>query len=153
MNTLLRITGIGKLISFYKYIYFNGPGVVKWSGIGLILLIGLTHMYQFPETFFAEKWVGLFFGAVFAGSLLSALWMLKGLRLGWWLGSMISVLTIVAHVVSRTWGLPGWEEAIGAWDVPAGTVATAFELLFVFLHFSIITGMNVAAPDRRDWHD
>lgn len=153
MSTLLRWTGVGKLISFYRYIYFNGPGVVKWSGIGLILMIGLTHMYQAPETFLAEKWVGVFFGAVFAGTLLSALWMLKGLGWGWTLGSVISGVTIVAHVVSRTWGLPGWEEAIGEWDEPAGTVSVAFELLFIFLHFSIITGMNVAAPNRRNWHD
>ena len=48
---MLKIAGVGKLISFYRYIYFNGPGVTKFSAIGLILVIGLTHMYVFPEHF------------------------------------------------------------------------------------------------------
>lgn len=61
MDTLLKMTGIGKLISFYRYIYFNGPGVVRWSGSGLILMIGLTHMYKFPENFEAPKYIGLVF--------------------------------------------------------------------------------------------
>jgi hypothetical protein len=82
VNTLLRITGIGKLISFYSFIYFNGPGFVKFSGIGLILVIGLSHMYLFPEHFEAERYIGMSFAALFAGTLLSALWMLKGLRWG-----------------------------------------------------------------------
>ena len=153
MNTLLRITGIGKLISFYRYIYFNGPGVVKWSGIVLMLMIGLIHMYRLPEIFFDEEFVSLVFGAIFVGSFLSALWILKGLRWGWTLGSVISFVAIIVHFVSRIWGLPGWGEAVGEWDEPAGTVAMALELFFIFLHFSIITGMNVTAPNRRDWHD
>ncbi len=153
MNALLRWTGIGKLISFYRYIYFNGPGVVKWSGIGLILMIGLTHMYELPKHFEAEKYIGLSFGALFAGTLLSALWILKGLRWGWTLGAVISSVAVVAYVISRTWGLPGRPEFVGRWDYPSGTVAIGFELLFVFLYFSIVTGMNVAAPNRRDWHD
>jgi hypothetical protein len=42
VSTLLKITGFCKLISFYRYIYFDGPGVTKFSGIGLLLVIGLT---------------------------------------------------------------------------------------------------------------
>jgi hypothetical protein len=153
VNTLLRITGIDKLISFYRFIYFNGPGFVKFSGIGLILVIGLTHMYVFPEHFEAKRYIGLSFAALFAGTLLSALWILKGLRWGWALGSILCGVAIVGYVVSRTWGLPGLPGAIGRWDEPAGTFAVASELFFIFLYFSIVTGMNVAASDRRDWHD
>src|SRR5215217_3349117 len=89
VNTLLRVTGIGKLISFYKFIYFNGPGFVKFSGIGLILMIGLTHMYVFPGHFETAKCISMSFAALFAETLLSALWILKGLRWGWILGSVL----------------------------------------------------------------
>jgi len=41
----------------------------------------------------------------------------------------------------------------GNWANPMGTVSFGLEALFVLLYFSIITGMNVAAPDKRDWHD
>ncbi len=153
MNTLLRITGIGKLISFYRFIYFNGPGFVKFSGIGLILVIGLTHMYVFPEHFEAAKYIGMSFATLFAGTLLSALWILKGLRWGWILGSIVCGVAMVGYVISRTWGLPGLGGAIGQWDEPAGTFALGAEAFFIFLYFSIITGMNVASPARRDWHD
>lgn len=78
VNTLLRITGIGKLISFYRFIYFNGPGVTRFSGIGLILVIGLTHMYVFPEHFEAASYIGMSFATLFAGTLLSALGLLAG---------------------------------------------------------------------------
>ena len=69
------------------------------------------------------------------------------------MGSILCGVAIVGYVVSRTWGLPGLPGAIGRWDEPAGTFAVASELFFIFLYFSIVTGMNVAAPDRRDWHD
>ena len=153
MSALLRVTGIGKLITFYKYIYFNGPGVVKWSGIGLLLMTGLIHMYELPEHFEAAKYIGLSFGALFAGTLLATWGILLGRRWGWTLGSVISGVAFVAYIVSRAWGLPGFEMAVANWDEPAGTVAMAFEAAFIFLHFSIITGMNVASPETRDWHD
>ncbi len=153
MNILLRITGLGKLVSFYRYIYFNGAGVVRWSGIGLVLVIGLTHMYEFPEHFEAAEYIGLSFVALFASSLLSALWILKGLRWGWLLGAVISGVAFVSYIISRTLGLPGFSEAVGAWDTPSGTVSEIFDVMYLGLWFSIITGMNVAAPDKRNWHD
>lgn len=153
MNTLLRITGIAKAVSFYRFIYFSGPGVVQWSGIGLILIIGLTHMYEFPEHFFAAKYIGLSFGALFAGSLLSALGILRGRRWGWALGSVLSGVAFMAYLISRIWGLPGFREAVANWSTPAGTVSLGFEAAFILLYFSIITGANVAYPDKRDWYD
>ena len=153
MSTLLKITGLGMLVSFYRYISFNGPGVVKFSGVGLILLIGLTHMYVFPEHFEAASYIGLSFGALFAGTLLSALGILRGRQWGWTLGSVICAFAFVAYIISRTLGLPGFGEAIGDWATPAGTMAEIFEAGYLGLHFSVITGMNVASPDKRDWHD
>jgi hypothetical protein len=153
VSTLLKITGLGKLVSFYRYISFNGPGAVKFSGVGLILLTGLTHMYVFPEHFEAASYIGLSFGALFAGTLLSALGILRGRRWGWTLGSVICAFAFVAYIISRTLGLPGFGEAIGDWAMPAGTMAEIFEAGYLGLHFSVITGMNVASPDKRDWHD
>ncbi len=153
MGTLLRITGIGKLISGYKYIQFNGPGVVRFSGVGLILVIGLIHLYLLPRHYEAAPYLGVLFGLLFAGSLLSALGILRGLGWGWVLGSVLSAAALVGYFVSRIWGLPGFPGAEVNWASPVGTVSVGLEALFVLLHFSIITGMNVAAPEERDWHD
>lgn len=79
---LLRIPGLGKLISAYKYVQFNGPGVVRFSGVGLILLIGVIHVLLLPWHYEAASYLGVSFGVLFAGSLLSALGIFRGARWG-----------------------------------------------------------------------
>jgi hypothetical protein len=32
-------------------------------------------------------------------------------------------------------------------------MAEIFEASYLGLHFSVITGINVASPDKWDWHD
>jgi hypothetical protein len=152
MNTLLKITGLGGLISFYRYIYFNGPRTIQLSGIGLLMLIGLIHLYGLPEHYEAARYLGVSFGALFAGMLLSVYGILLGRGWGWTLGAVISGAAFAAYIVSRARGLPGFEEGVGRWG-PLGTATLGLEALYVGLWFSIITGMNVAAPDERRWHD
>lgn len=154
MSTLLRITGISKLISFYRYIYFNQPRVVTFLGISLILTIGLTHMYVFPQHFRTAPYLGLSFAVLFVISVISAINILRGSRTtGWLPGVVIAGVALVSYLLSRLFGLPGFEEAQNAWATPAGTVAMGFEAFFLFLYISLITGMNVAWPEERDWHD
>ena len=152
------MTGIGKLISFYRYIYFNGPRTVQLSGVGLILVVGLIHLYLMPRHYEAAPYLGVLFGLLFAGTLTSVVGILQGRGWGWTLGSMLCAAAFVGYFISRIWGLPGFPQAEGNWANPIGTVSFGLEALFIFLHFSIITGMNVVAPDRRDewdedWHE
>ncbi len=153
MNLLLRVTGIGKLASFYRYICLNGPGVTRWSGIGLLLCIGAIHAYELPGHYETAPYLGISFAVLVAGVLLSALGVLCGGGWGWTLGSAISAAALAGYLVSRTLGLPGYPEGIGDWDTPLGTVAMILETLYLGLHFSVGTGMNVAAPGTREWHD
>jgi hypothetical protein len=44
VNTSFKITGVGKLVSFYRYIYFSGSGVTRLSGIGLSHLRGAEFL-------------------------------------------------------------------------------------------------------------
>lgn len=152
MNTLLRVTGVGKLISFYRYIYFDGPRWVTGAGIALILLVGLIHSLKAPEHFEAAAYVGTLFLICVAGSIVAAVGIYRGARSwGWALGAVICGGALVSYIVSRTLGLPGLEGS--TWANPVGTVAMGLEALYIGLYFSIITGMNVAVPDKRDWHD
>ncbi len=154
MNFLLRVTGIGKVLSFYKYLYFNQPRLVTFVGISLILMVGFIHAYVLPEHFETAPYLGISFVVLFVGSLVSAFQILRGSRtLGWALGAAISGIALVAYIISRLFGLPGFEEAQGNWAEPIGTVAMIFEALLIFGYLSIITGMNVAWPEKRDWHD
>lgn len=152
MNTLLRVTGLGKLVSFYRYIYLNGPGVTRWAGVSLILLVGLIHLVETPEHFEFAGYLGALFVAAVIGSLVAAFGVFRGARSwGWTLGAVISGVALVAYLISRTVGLPGFSE--GVWDEPLGTLAMILEASFLGVYFTVVTGLNVAYPETRDWHD
>lgn len=154
MNTLLRITGVGKLISFYRYIYLDGPGVTRWMGVALILLVGAIHLIEAPEYFEITLYLGVLFAVNVVASVVAAVGIYRGARnCGWLLGAIISGLTLIAYLVSRTFGLPGLAESVGAWDEPLGTVSMIVEALFIVAYFTVVTGVNVAYPERRDWYD
>ena len=153
MSTLLKITGMRKMISFYRYVYFNQPRAVTFLGISAILTIGLIHAYALPEHFEIAPYLGLSFAVLFALSFVSAFGILRGsFTTGWLLGAVISGVALVSYLISRLFGLPGFEEAQSAWATPAGTVAMGLEAFFVSIYVSLITGMNVAWPEKRDWH-
>ncbi len=153
VNALLRWTGIRKMVSFYRYIYFNQPRAITFLGISTILTIGFIHAYALPEHFEISPYLGLSFALLFALSFASAFNILRGsFTTGWLLGAVISGVALVCYLISRLFGLPGFEEAQGAWATPVGTVAVGLEAFFIFLYVSLITGMNVAWPEKRDWH-
>lgn len=154
MNALLRVPGIGRLISFYKYIYLNQPQLTRLAGIVLILAVGGVHLIEAPEHFEAASYLGVLFVANFVGTLVAAVGIFRGAKSwGWTLGALISLLSLLAYPVSRLFGLPGFPEAVGEWDAPLGSLAMILEGLFLAGWFSVITGLAVAAPDRRTWHD
>jgi hypothetical protein len=154
MNALLRMTGIGKLVSFYRYIYLNQPRLTRLAGIALILGVGAIHLIEAPEYLRAATYLGVLFAINAAATLVAAVGILRGAKSwGWTLGALICGLSALAYVVSRLFGLPGLGEAAGEWDEPLGSLVLIFEGLFLAGWFSVITGLAVAAPDRRTWHD
>lgn len=154
MNALLRITGIGSLISLYRYIYINQPQLTRLAGIALILTVGAIHAIEAPDHFRAAAYLGVLFALNVAATLVAALGILRGAKVwGWTLGALVSGLSALAYLATRLLGLPGLGEAAGGWDEPLGSLALIFEGLFLAGWFSIVTGLAVAAPDRRSWND
>jgi hypothetical protein len=154
MGTLLRITGVGGLVSFYRHIYLNQPRLTRLAGVVLILAVGAIHLLEAPAHFEAAVYLGVLFVINFVGTLAAALGIFRGAKgWGWTLGALISVLSLLAYLASRQFGLPGFAEAAGKWDEPLGTLAMILEGLFLAGWLSVITGLAVAAPDKRDWHD
>lgn len=130
------------------------PQVTRLVGIALILAVGAVHAYETPEHFEAAGYLGALFIANAAGSFVAAFGILLGAKgWGWTLGAGISALSALAYLWSRFFGLPGFEEGVGSWDVVLGSVAGILEILFLSVYVSVMTGMNVAAPDGREWHD
>jgi hypothetical protein len=154
MNTLLRITGIGRLVAFYRYIYLNQPQLTRLAGMVLALSVGAIHFIEAPERFEAAAYLGVLFAANFAGTVAAAVGIFRGAKSwGWTLGALICGLSFLSYLASRLFGLPGYAGAAGEWDEPLGTLAMILEGLFLAGWFSVITGLAVAAPDKRDWHD
>ncbi|MBV9164253.1 MAG: hypothetical protein JO281_22510 [Pseudonocardiales bacterium] len=189
MSTVLRWTGLGKLLSFYRfyrYFSFNGPrlttalGIVPLLGIAAIRLYWLAGGFLLPAY---PAYLAAYFALLATAALLAVVGMVLGRRpglvqtgwarigwtrigwarigwarigwtqIGWTLGSLVSAASIAMYLASRTVGLPGLPQLVGRWDYALGTFAIALAALFVALHFSVLTGMTVAYPHRRQWHD
>jgi hypothetical protein len=158
---VLRWTGLGQLISFYRYFAFNGPRVTTATGIAVLLGIAAVRLYWLAGGFLLPKYpayLAAYFALLVTAALLASVGMVAGRRpglvkAGWALGSLVSAASIAMYVASRTFGLAGLPHLVKRWDYPLGTFAMALAALFLALHFSILTGMNVAYPQRRHWHD
>ncbi len=161
MSAVARWTGIPQLISFYRYIAFNAPRVTTAAGTVLLLGVAAIRLYWlvggFPVPVY-PAYLGWYLGLLVVVAALAAGSMVIGprpglVRLGWVLGSVVSVVSIAVYVTSRTLGLPGLPQLLHWWDYPLGSFAMVLAALFIALHASVVTGMNVAYPQRRDWHD
>ena len=154
MNVLLRITGVGKLVSFYRYIYINQPELTRLAGIGLILAVGVVHLVEIPSHYSISPYLGVLFAANFALTLVAAFGIGRGAKgWGWTLGALVSSLALLAYLASRLFGLPAAPELAGEWTSALGSLAMIFEGMFIAGWFTVLTGLAVAAPDKRDWYD
>ncbi|MFC0864288.1 hypothetical protein ACFHYQ_18505 [Sphaerimonospora cavernae] len=154
----LRWTGTGKLVSFYRYFAFNAPKTTTAGGMALLAATAVAQMFLLIRHSAAPAYVVVWFLLMIIGSLLAAFAMSVGsvpalTRSGWALGSAVSLASIAMYFVSRAVGLPGLPQMLGHWHYPLGNVTLAIGLFFLGLHFSVVTGMNVAYPKTRGWHD
>lgn len=142
------------MVDFLRITAINMPRLTRLAGIVMILAVGAIHLYKAPEHFEAATYLGVLFVANAVGTLVSAAGIWRGAKTwGWTLGAVISTLALAAYPLSRFFGLPGFTEAAGAWDEAFGTLAMIFEGLFLTGYATVLTGMVVSAPDKRDWHD
>jgi hypothetical protein len=154
MNTLLRVTGVGKLVSFYRYIYINQPELTRIAGVVLVLAVGMVHLVEVPTHYLISPYLGVLFVVNFIASLVAAFGIWRGAKgWGWTLGALISLLSLLAYLASRLFGLPAAPELAGEWTSALGSLAMIFEAMFLAGWFSVLTGLAVAAPDKRDWYD
>ncbi len=142
------------MISLFKMTALNLPRLTAAAGVALILAVGLVHLWEAPAHFEATPYVGVLFVANFVASLVSAVGIVRGAKTwGWSLGVLVSLGALLAYLGSRAIGLPGLAEAVGDWDEPLGTFAMMMEGLFLVGYSTVMTGIAVAAPERRHWHD
>ena len=139
------------------YVAFNLPRVV--SSLAAMFLSGIAGTLIYV---LADKPLPPYFSITCA--VLSAVCLLTvgALWLGanpvvaqraWIAGSLVSTVVVVLYLATRMVTLPGLASVTGRWDVAGGTLVLAFAAGFVTVHASVLLGINVAYPHRRDWHD
>jgi hypothetical protein len=78
----------------------------------MILAVGTIHLIETPAHFKAAVYLGVLFAMNFAGTLAAAVGLFRGAKgWDWTLGALISVLSALAYLASRLFGLPGFAEA------------------------------------------
>lgn len=87
-----------------------------WAGSFTIFSLGMVHLLQAEEFFAAAAYVGLLALAGFAVACVAAVALARGGGpLAWLVGAGFSGVSLGLFLVSRTLGLPGYEETVGQW--------------------------------------
>ena len=105
--------------------------LLQGLGIVLILEIGLIHLLNAQAEYEEVSYMGWLFVANFTGALIAALGIYRKQLLGWMVGLVVAIGSIVGYSWSRTRGMPGMQ--IEAWLAPYGIVALALEGIYLLL--------------------
>jgi di/tricarboxylate transporter len=92
-------------------------------GVGIILLLGiaLIHLLDAVDKASEQTYIFVLYLLLMAGCLAVAAFLLRtDSRSAWTLLTLIAGLTLIAFVLSRTTGLPGFDDEVGAWNEPLG---------------------------------
>lgn len=155
----LRIVS-SPVLTLNGWVAFNLPRTV--TALGGSLLVGLVAVHAYvlaattdpsPPTYFA-----VYSALLAACCLAAASAMVFGLKprvpeIGWYVGSLVCLVFLAGYLVSRWVSLPGLEALTGRWDLSPGTFAMAFAAGFIAVHTTVLSGINVAYPQRQQWYD
>lgn len=155
---VLEDTGIRKALRFLEWFRFNIPATTTAIGVALLAGLVAVQLYLLLGPLDWPAWMLPYFSVLTAGWVVAAVVMVVGrslpiVQLGWALGAFLSSVYFVIYVVSRGLGLPGAPYLRGWWDFTAGTFGMAFAVGFLGLHLAILSGVMIAHPQRRQWHD
>jgi hypothetical protein len=144
-----------RLLMAYRYMAFDLPQLTTTLGVLSLLGTAAVHLYLLGATASLPAYLAAYFAALALVCIASAAMMVLGrfARRGWLLGSLVSVVFLVVYILTRFTGLPEAPGVKGWWDFPSGTTAIGCAVLFVAVHASVLLGINVAHPQKRDWHD
>jgi hypothetical protein len=155
--SILRITRLAKLISFYRHFKFDLPRLSTTGGVSLLLGIAAIRLYLLADGD-PPTYLGAYFALIGALATVAAIAMVAGrwpalVRFGWALGALVALASLLMYIASRTAGLPELDQYVGRWDYPLGTFAMALSASYLGLHFAVLTKLTVAYPEHQQWHD
>ncbi|SON61843.1 hypothetical protein MSIMFI_03362 [Mycobacterium simulans] len=146
-----------RVLTLNGYVAFNLPRAV--TAAGGLLLVGLVvaHLYVWATATAVPAYFAGYCALLITSCLLAIVAMGAGFnpvlpQRGWQLGTMVGVVFLGLYLASRAASMPGLADLTGSWDLAPGTFAAACAVGFIGLHMSIVLGINVAYPRRRNWY-
>ncbi|MGI9091609.1 MAG: hypothetical protein ACR2GG_10960 [Gemmatimonadaceae bacterium] len=129
---------------------FSATNSLKLAAIALILLVGMIHFVDAPDSFSEALYKGLLFTANGVGALVAAMGIFLDRRnLGWNLGALVAGGAFVMYVISRTVGLPGL--GVDVWFEPLGILSLVAEALYIVVYMRVTTKKPlILAEDRAE---
>lgn len=108
--------------------------MLRWAGTFFIFSLGVLHLLHAEEFFSATAYVGALGLANFAACCGVALALARsGGRAAWLPGAAIAAGSLALFIISRTLGLPGYEEVAGQWLNFPAWAAIGMELAYLAL--------------------
>jgi Kef-type K+ transport system membrane component KefB len=111
-----------------------GQDVARAVGAVAVAGVGLIHFLLLSDAFKDITYLGVLFLALILGSLWAAHRLIRvGDTWGWLMAGGLAVATLIAYIVSRTFGLPAFTEDIGNWTEPLGLTSVFVEAMLTLL--------------------
>ena len=116
------------------------------TGVVLILLVGLIHLIDAPDSMTESTTKGLSFYANFVGAIVAAVGIFLHRTWGWALGILVAAGAFIGYIVSRTVGIFGLPPDV--WMEPIGIASLVVEALFIVVALRALTGSRQESPER-----
>ncbi len=111
------------------------PKIVVWLGILTILVTGIVHFMDAPDSMSDVAYKGMLFYANGIGALVAAWGIFRNRSMwGWHLGALVAGLAFVGYIASRTIGLPMLPPEPDAWLEPMGEISLVAEAGFLAIY-------------------
>ncbi|WP_102416992.1 oxidoreductase [Mycobacterium sp. 4858] len=140
------------------WVAFNLPRTVTALGVSLLAGLVAVHAYVVMTEpavpgYFVVYAAVLAICCLAAGAAMTFALKPRVPEAGWYFGSVVCLAFLAVYLASRWGTLPGLEALTGRWDVAPGTFAFAFAAGFIAVHATVLSGVNVAYPQRQQWYD
>jgi hypothetical protein len=157
-NAILRSVLSSPVLTMNGWVAFDLPRTVTALGVSLLSGVVAVHVYLLATMPALPGYFAVYAGLLMVGCLAAAGAMIFGRtpfipRVGWVLGSLLCMAFLTVYLATRFVAVPGLTALTDRWDVAPGTLAMALAAGFIALHTTVLSGINVAYPQRRNWRD
>lgn len=146
------------VLTLNGWVAFNLPRAVTALGGSLLTGLVAVHVYVLATRPYLPGYFVAYVLALAVACLVAASAMLIGIKpsvpqAGWHLGSLVCSVFLVVYLVTRWAGPPALGAVTARWDFAPGTLAMVCAAAFIAVHTTVLSGINVAYPQRQQWYD